>query len=82
MTTPAPRGKRRTIVAHGSAWLLRQVPGGPLVLLRPGSEYDGRELPATVHVMSPEEELKAAIETLVWPNGKPVAKVKDFEMQD
>jgi hypothetical protein len=78
--TPTPRGKRRQIVAHGSAWVLRQYPGGPLRVLQPCS-YNGRELPG-VHVMSSEGELRAALLTMLWPNGKPAAKAEKFEMQD
>jgi hypothetical protein len=49
-------------------------------VLQPCS-YNGRELPG-VHVMSSEGELRAALLTMLWPNGKPAAKAEKFEMQD
>lgn len=65
------RGKRREIIAHGSRWILRQEPGQPVkVMDRPSGMLNGRDLPG-VSIMSTNDELKAALLKLIWPDGPP-----------
>lgn len=71
------RGKRREVVACGNIWTLRQEIGGPVTILRPGSDYHNRLL-SGVSIMSADEELKSAIATL-FPARKPTGVKPDAE---